>query len=345
MTTKARNTRRATIKDVAAAAGVTATTVSRYLNKHSYVSEATARNIVKAMDDLHYTPSQAARSLVTQRTNVVIYVVRGTLSLITQDPGLSSHYAAAAATLAKHNYQILCMVVNDNAAAKRLQRLVSERFADGYMYFPGNDDDPLLRTFADGPSPIVTAGKWAVESPNIYAVVNDNRTAMRDITQHMLNRGRRRLAYVTGPETIRFARKRLNGFRDAIAQANDATAVITAHAPDWSEESSSAAWQQLQPALDAGTIDAVVAANDQLAAGIIRRLEANGYRIPDDIAVTGFDNAEISRTCTPQITTVDQNLERYGTYMAETLVAALNGDKQPAEVTTVPTKLVIRASA
>lgn len=335
--------RRATIADVAAAAGVTTTTVSRYMNKNSYVSEATSRKIAKAMEDLHYTPSRVARSLVMQRTGVIVYVIRGTLALITQDPGLSMHYAATAAALAKHDYQILCMVVNDEAASQRLQHLIQGRFADGYVYFPGNDGDPLLRAFADGPSPTVTAGKWAVESSNIYAVVNDNRAAMRDITQYMLQQGRTHLAYVTGPESIRFARRRIHGFRDAMAHADGAEEVLVAHGPSWSIDACDEAWKQLLPALP--HLDGIVAANDQLAAGIIPRLLAQGIRVPDDIAVTGFDNAEVSRTCTPQITTVDQDLERHGTCMAETLVAALNGDKQPAEVTTVPTKLVIRASA
>lgn len=343
MATTPETARRATIKDVAKAAGVTPTTVSRYLNKRSYVSETAAARIVKAMEDLHYTPSQAARSLVTQRTNVIIYVVRGSLSLITQDPGLSSHYAAAAAALAEHNYQVLCMVVNDAAAMHRLQRLVDERFADGYMYFPGNDDDPILRIFAAGPSPAVTAGKWAVESPRLYAVVNDNRSAMRDITRYMLGQGRRKLAYVTGPDDIRFARKRLHGFRDAMAEYPDAMVPCIVHAPDWSEGAADAVWEQLAPAL--GSIDGIVAANDQLAAGIIRHLQSHGLHVPNDMPVTGFDNAEVSRTRTPQITTVDQNLERYGRYMAQTMVAALKGETPPEAITSVPTRLIIRESA
>ncbi|MFC5221251.1 LacI family DNA-binding transcriptional regulator [Bifidobacterium leontopitheci] len=410
---------RATIADVAAAAGVTKTTVSRYINGKGYVSDKTARKIAAAMHNLDFTPNRMARSLATQRTNVILYVLRGELSLITQDPGLSKHYAAATAAAAEHDYQVLCMTVNDDNAAKRLQRLLLERFADGYLYFPFSDDDPLLRMFAAGPSPVVTAGRWAVESPNITAVVNDNRAAMRDITRYLLDRGRRRLVYVSGPESVRFARQRLAGFRDAVGAAgeagcggaagtgHDGTEIRDAGAPEiaavlhaasWSETAADDIWPQLQPLLGGGDgdsrpaadatvdasardtagdnvtaqasartttglctrgntagetanrsgslgIDGIVAANDQLAAGIIRRLQEAGYRVPDDVAVTGFDNADIAGEITPGITTVDQDLGRFGAAMAETLVDVLNGVKPPSNLAFVPTHLVARQSA
>lgn len=338
-----RQPKRATMADVAAAAGVTKTTVSRYLNKRGYVSKTTASKIAKAMKDLDFIPNRMARSLAKQHTNIIIYVIHGDLTNVALDPGLNTYYMAAGIELARRGYQILSMTVNDDISVQQLRRMLDEGFADGYLFSPGRDDDPILALFAKAGIPMVTAGDWSVNAPLIRAVDSDNRGAMRQLTEYMLGRHRRRIAYVSGPMNLTFSRDRVAGFHEAMDAAGAGAESHVLHTSGWRDEDCIAVWPQLESLLP--DIDAVIVANDMMAAGVIQRLQATGRSVPDDIAVAGFDNAAIAAANTPSITTIDQHLERHGTMMADTLLSIINGTP-PADATVfVPTDLVIRESA
>ncbi|MBW3081621.1 LacI family DNA-binding transcriptional regulator [Bifidobacterium saguinibicoloris] len=332
---------RATMADVAAAAGVTKTTVSRYLNKHGYVSKTTANRIAKAMKDLDFTPNRMARSLARQHTNIIIYVIHGDLMSVALDPGLNTHYAAAGAELARHGYQILSMTVNDDIAIRQLQRMLDEGFADGYLFSPNHDDDPILSLFAGSNVPMVTAGDWAMNAPSIRAVNSDNHTAMRTLTEHMLHRGHRRILYISGPTDNSFSQDRIGGFLETMHAADAESHVL--HAAGWRAEDGLALWPQVEPLLSG--IDAVIATNDVMAAGLIQRIQSTGFAVPGDIAVAGFDNTAIASANSPSITTIDQHLDRHGTVMADTLLSLIEGNPPADGTIYVPTELVVRESA
>ncbi|WP_164514685.1 LacI family DNA-binding transcriptional regulator [Bifidobacterium goeldii] len=328
--------------DVAALVGVTKTTVSRYINKRSYVSPATAKKIEAAMRELDFTPNRIAKALSQQHTNVVIYVIHGNLLHVAQDPGLNTHYASAGLELARHGYQILSMTVDSEISINQLKRLITERFADGYLFSPNHDDDPLLQIFADSGVPVVTAGNWNAQADMMRAVDSDNCAAMKTMGEYLIHHGRSHIAYVAGPQDNAFSCERINGLRDACSKAGIAAPSIF-HLAAWNGDDLDAVWSQIEPILP--SLDAIAAANDIIAANIIQRLQARAYRVPEDIAVTGFDNTPIAANNKPPITTIDQHLDQHGTMMADVLMTMIDNEPVPDSVIYVPTELVIRESA
>jgi DNA-binding LacI/PurR family transcriptional regulator len=187
----------------------------------------------------------------------------------------------------------------------------------------------------------VFGGRPVGSSPAVV-VDADNRAGGRAAVEHLLGLGRRRLVVLTGPQDMSSGRDRLAGARDAWAAAGHDTEGLVVAFGDYSEASGGRAMREV---LDTGVVpDAVFAASDLMAVGALRVLREAGLRVPDDVALVGFDDSPVCRHTDPRLTSVHQPVEGMGRVMADLLLARIAGQDVPAE-TVLPTRLVVRDSA
>jgi DNA-binding LacI/PurR family transcriptional regulator len=304
----------ATLHDVARVAGVSFKTVSNVINNHPHVRDTTRAKVEKAIAELGYRPNLTARSLRSGQTGAI------TLAL----PQLSLPYFAELAdavieAAAKHGLVVLIEQTGADRT-RELEVMASPRLkmSDGLIFSPlalGQEDSDLIRADV----PIVLLGERIFGSGSDH-VTMQNVTAARAATEHLLDLGKKRIAVVGAHEgeVIGSAGLRLRGYREALeARGIPYDHGIVAYVVDWHRSNGAAAMHDL---LDRGaTFDAVFGLNDTLAQGAVRVLQEAGFRVPDDIAVIGFDDLDETRYTLPTLSTVDPGR----TEIAETAIRML----------------------
>jgi DNA-binding LacI/PurR family transcriptional regulator len=290
----------ATLHDVARVAGVSFKTVSNVINNHPHVRDTTRARVEEAIAALGYRPNLTARSLRSGHTGAI------TLAL----PQLSLPYFAELAdsvieAAAKHGLVVLIEQTGADRG-RELEVMASPRLkmSDGLIFSPlelGQEDVDLIKAEV----PIVLLGERIFNSKSDH-VTMQNVAAARAATEHLLSLGRTRIAVVGAHqgEVIGSAGLRLRGYREALAARNiPYDDGIVAYVRDWHRSNGAAAMHDL---LDRGaTFDAVFGLNDTLAQGAVRVLQEAGYRVPDDVAVIGFDDLDETRYSLPTLSTVD----------------------------------------
>ncbi|GAA1600666.1 LacI family DNA-binding transcriptional regulator [Kribbella sancticallisti] len=333
---------RPTIETVAARAGVGRGTASRVVNGSSQVSPAARAAVLKAIDELGYVPNRAARNLVTRRTDCVALVISEPGERLFTEPYFAGIVRGISSAMAQTQLQLWLSMVQSSAERDRAGRFLSREHVDGVLMLSQHADDPLPAQVRANGLPLVLCGQplgGADDRPevrDIPFVDADNATGGRQAAQYLLDRGRRRIASIAGPQDMSAGVARLQGFRQV---AGDELVEYG----DFSEESGAKAMAAL---LDrAPELDAVFAASDPMAFGAMRVLKAAGRRIPEDVAVIGFDGSPGGRHSDPPLTSVFQPTEEMGREMTRLLLAQLAGD-QPAEPQViVETRLELRGSA
>ncbi|RSX54304.1 periplasmic-binding protein/LacI transcriptional regulator [Bifidobacterium goeldii] len=343
--------------DVARVSGVSYATVSRFLNGNPHVSPEAAERIAAAVRDIHYIPNNAARSLVRQRTQTVAFVMHGEPESITTDPNINTIMVNANRRLSDAGYQLVVLIADSDEAGERIARLVRSGFADGWILNNLQVDDPLFTVFRSVDAPVAVSGAGYGESSPFPTVDIDNREASAELTRYLLGKDHRHIAYICGPEFIPCASERLHGFQEAMGDNFDPTLVVQAE--DWGRASGQKALLELLQRLAGASsdtapnvpavlkqqhIDALVCGNDCLAAGAMQYLIAHGVRIPEDVAVAGFDDSPDAQATNPPLTTVHQPIGQFGVQMADMVLNQLEGDEAPS-IVWLPTHVVVRHSA
>ncbi|WP_125981570.1 LacI family DNA-binding transcriptional regulator [Bifidobacterium goeldii] len=334
--------KKATIRDVARLAGVSYGTVSRYLNGSAHVSGDAAQRIAAAIKEAQYTPNNAARSLAQRRTLTVALIIQVESRETIVQSSVSSAMAGANQVLGDAGYQMVTVIANSEASTQRIAQLVQSDFADGYLLFSLSNDTSLEQTFLDTQRPVV--GSEINESNQVKFPTVDftNEEGQRSITQYLLNRGRTELLYVCGPGYSPSSLNRLRGFRAALGEQYHDENVY--YADDWEITSGEMAVIAFQSKLD--TADGIICANDNIAVGVINQLNRLGYRVPEDIAVTGFDDSPMAMLANPKLTTVRQDSELHGMTMAKLLLEMMSGKSVDRRHTVMlPTSIIKRQSA
>lgn len=328
---------RPTLEAVARHAGVSRGTVSRVINDSPRVSETARAAVAAAIEELGYVPNRAARMLVTRRTDTVALIVSESQDRLFAEPFFAGVLRGVTAALGDTEVQLLLAMAQSAAERARLRRYLSGQHVDGVMVLSSHADDPLPGELTAAGVPLVFGGRPATGG---FYVDADNRDGARQAVAHLVAAGRRRIATIAGPPDMSPGVDRLRGYRDALAAAGldaDDTLVATG---DFSEDSGRAAMGTL---LDRRPdLDAVFAASDPMALGAVRRLREHGARVPEDVAVVGFDDSETGRHTDPPLTSVHQPLGELGGRMAEMLLSRIAGDSP--EPVILPTRLVVRAS-
>lgn len=332
--------RRPTVWAVAAAAGVSKTTVSRVLTGSPRVSPEARRAVERAIEALGYVPNRAARSLVTQRTDTIALVVSEPETRVFSEPFFAGTIRGINEELA--NTEFAFVLLSAGGDRSRIERYIRNRHADGFILMSLHRQDPLLQVLATTETPMVLSGR-PFPGVNVPYVDADNRGGASAAVAHLLERGRSRITTIAGPEDMPVGVDRLEGFREALpAPARRSWRRLVAHG-DFSEESGERAMRELLARVP--DLDAVFAASDLMAIGAIRALRAAGRKIPDDVAVVGFDDSHAARLAEPQLTSVRQPMEEIGRSLARLLLTQLrNPGTRPASLI-VPTELIIRESS
>lgn len=322
-----------TIRDVARAAGVSVATVSRALNGASNVLPKTRQRIEEAARALRFTPSGAARSLITRRTDTI-----GALL-----PDLHGEY-----------FSELIRGIDQAARARGLHLLVSSSHGnadeaaaalramngrvDGLLVMSPHADADFLRHNLPGSLPAVLLNS-GMDLDEHASFVVDNLGGATTMTRHLVASGRQRVAFITGPQGNDEAAQRLAGYRAGL-EPGMRELVFDG---DFSEEAGWAAGRRI--ANHRPRPDAVFAANDMMAVGCMAALHEAGLRVPDDIALAGFDDIPIARYVTPALTTIRVPIAALGAAALDALVKAVEAPQTQARHTVVtPVELVVRRS-
>lgn len=328
----------ATIEEVAAAAGVSRSTVSRVVNGSTAVSPSAADAVRRAIAELHYVPNRAARSLASRATMAIALVVPEDTTRFFGDPFFASIVSGINAELSRSDYVLNLFIASDDPGDKTTA-YVRSGAVDGAIIVSHHTSDTYIERIA-ATVPVVYGGRPVRERERDHYVDVDNVQGGRLATEYLVGRGFRRIATIAGPLTMPAGLDRLQGFREALAVAG--LVEVAVEDGDFTADGGALAMQRI---LDAGEVpDAIFAASDLMARGAIQVLERAGLRVPDDIAIIGFDDSPVARNAEPLLTTMRQPSFQQGEKMAATLVGILAG-ASPRHVTILDTELVVRESA
>ncbi|MFJ8545080.1 LacI family DNA-binding transcriptional regulator [Streptomyces sp. NPDC093586] len=332
---------RPTLEAVAARAGVSRATASRVVNGGAGVRPALADKVRLAVEELGYVPNHAARTLVTRRNGAVAVIIAEPEFRVFSDPFFAQQIRGISRELTAHDTQLVLLWAEGSGDHERIGRYLGGGHVDGALAFSLHDDR-LPALIARTGVPAVLGGRPAAgEGPSIPFVDCDNRGGAREAVRHLVSLGRRHIAHIAGPRDQTSAVDRIRGYRDVLA---DADPLLMCQG-DFTEASGARAMAELLERCP-GT-DAVFAANDTMALGALRTLRERGMRVPQDVAVVGFDDmASVALAADPPLTTVRQDIEGMGRIMVRLLMRLLDApdDDVPASVIT-STALVRRASA
>jgi DNA-binding LacI/PurR family transcriptional regulator len=327
-----------TLDEVAERAQVSRTVASRVINNGPNVSRAKRDAVEKAIRELGFTPNRSARALATRQTGVVVLAVSGDGPEVFADPFFAQVIVGASAALEKTDLHLVLSLAMSEHGQRRLQTFLQTRGADGVMVVATRGVDPLIDIAARSGLPTVFVGLPAHGAPPYYVDV-DNAAGSRTATEHLLRGGRRRIAMITGPLDTAVGRERHRGYAEALLLAG--LEPCATEPGDFMEASGVAAMRALLQARP--DLDAVVAANDNMAAGALRVLREAGRTVPGDVAVVGFDDMPIAMHTDPKLTTIHQPVQALGRESARMLIELLDGAQPDSFI--LPTKIVVRESA
>lgn len=331
---------RCTLEDVAARAGVSRATVSRVVNGSPQVSADVRRVVEEAIDDMGYAPNRAARSLAGHRSETIALVVSESSVRLFADPFFAGSTLGITAALAATPYQLVLLMTQTDADRERAVRHLVRGSTDGALVLSARADDPLAGRLAEAGVPSVVAGR-PPSGAAVGWVDADNEGGARGAVAHLLAAGRRHVGSVAGPADMVPGVDRRTGWARALAEAGiDPVPTLIAEG-DFTRAGGAAATQAV---LDRRPdIDGLFVASDLMALGALDTLRAAGRKVPDDVAVIGFDDTELARSADPPLTTVRQPIELLGTTMANLLVEQIEQDARPSGVV-LQTELVVRSS-
>lgn len=330
--------RRPTIDDVAEAAGVSRGTVSRVLNGGRWVSQDAKTAVDAAIRKTGYRVNPHARSLATNRTGSVAFLLTEDHQLLFEDPNFSMLLTGAAQALAERQLSLVLIMAGSAAEQERALAYIEAGHVDGVLLVSAHSGQRLISDIVDSKVPAIACGIPLGFQKRLGYVAADDLEGAREMVAHLRSLGRQRVATVAGPADTPGGVTRLEGYRLELGDAFDEQLVRHG---DYGRASGETAMRELLE-VDP-TIDAVFVANDRMAAGAIDALRAAGRRVPEDVAVGGFDDSSIALGTDPALTTMRQPFERISAEMVRLLLQVIEGER-PAAIT-LPTELVVRDSA
>ncbi len=326
-----------TLDDVAAASGVSRSTVSRVVNGGS-VSEKTRQRVLAAMEATHYRPNLAARTLASGRSGVVGVVIHVPPDLLFQDVFFSGLFHGIAEALAQRGAGMMLWLAN-LPKEQTLERILGMRLFDGLIVTADMLDDPLVDGLVRSSLPTVLVGHRHRDRSASYVDIDNERSA-EQVTDHLISLGRQRVGHITGRRGGVSAEERLSGYRRAMQRAGLSTDGLIVEG-DYLQPSGEAGAERLV----AAGADAIFCASDAMAFGALRALERLGRAVPDDVAVAGFDDLPQASETTPPLTTMRQDTGRLGIEAAHALFRLLSDSEAAPQRVILPTELVIRQSS
>ncbi|UUU37832.1 LacI family DNA-binding transcriptional regulator [Streptomyces sp. NBC_00162] len=327
-----------TLDEVAARAGVSRTAASRVINNAPHVSRAKREAVQRAVRELDFVPNPSAQALATRRVGAVVLAVSSDEPGLFADPFFAEVIVGVSAALEQTELELILLLANTPRGRERLERLLRSRRADGVMLMALRGDDPLGRLGEEVDLPVVFGGLPLIGEPTWY-VDADNRGGARLAAEHFARTGRRRPVMITGQVDAMASVAREQGFTDGLTLSG--LPLLGVEPGQFTEDGGAEAMERLLRAHP--DPDAVFAASDAMAIGALRTLRERRLRVPEDVAVIGFNDLASARHTSPPLTTVHQPVRALGQEMARMLVSAIEGHRPSPLI--LPTRLTVRESA
>jgi len=330
-----RNRTNVTIRDVARAAGVSVSTVSRVLNNKDDVAPETYQRVRAVIEELGYTSSLAARSMRSRRTNVI-----GLIMPDVEDPFAFQIMRGINRAIAEHGYDLILYTsggIRKESPPDRERCYVSllNTVTDGVIVVT-----PATTTFSTA-SPVVVIDP-NIDEPECHAVIATNYAGALAVMEYLIGLGHRRIGFIGGRPELKSAVQRLQGYQDGLQKAGIPLDPELIQGGDFTKEAGFIGAQRLLRLLNPPT--AIFAANDQTAIGVIQAARQMGLEVPRDLSVVGFDNIPEAAYFSPALTTVDQSIDKMGYMATQILVGLIRGESPNGLLCEIPTQLIIRDS-
>ncbi len=340
----ARATRTApTLEEVAARAGVSRATASRVLRSDPKVSEHARTVVLAAAREISYVPNLAARSLVTGRSDSVAFLVEETEERMFADPFFLGMLRSAQETVAEAGLQLVFTVMTRPEDQERFLAYAAGGHVDGVLLMSLHGQDKLPQRLEDLGVPTVLSGRPLSRRRRLWYVDADNVGGGALATSYLLEHGRRHVATVAGPGDMCAGQDRLSGYRAAIERAGLPYDHSLVSVGDFTASGGYAAAKRLLSTRP--DVDAIFAASDLAAIGVLRAVRESGRRIGDDVAVIGFDDIPAAVEQQPPLTTVRQPIHELGTAMTRLLLDRIEGRDDGERASVLPVELVLRETA
>lgn len=314
-----RRARRPTLEQVARYAGVSRSTVSRVVNGSTSVDSGLREVVERAVEDLNYVPNQAARALMTQRTDTVTLVAAETDSRVFGDPFFAQIVRGVSHELAGTPVRLTLSMTQTPEEVDALAHYLAAGHSDGVLLISEHGRHRLAEQLSDAGIPVVIGGRPLDPRVRVPYVDNDNVGGARRAAQHLKASGRVRVGTIAGPQDMSAGVDRLEGFAKGLGHDFRKGRVEYGDFTTGSGEAAAERLLRRHP-----DIDGIFVASDLMALGAMVTLRKAGRRIPDDVAIVGYDDIELARLAEPSLTTMRQQTDTQGRLMARLLLRSLD---------------------
>ena len=327
------------LEEIAKLSGVSRSTVSRVINDDPNVREITRERVRKVIRQVNYHPNAAARGLAAGRTRILGLLIPERVTSLFSDPYFPLLIQGISSACNARDHSVMLWLAEPEYERRTIHQILHGGMIDGVIVASMLLNDPVVLALVEGDRPFLLVGRHPTD-PRVNYVDVDNRNSARDAVAHLLRLGYQRVATVTGPQNMIAGVDRREGYLAALKDRGLTPNPNLMAEGDFSEAGGYAAMQRLlahQP-------DAVFAASDIMAVGALRALREAGLRVPDDVALVGYDDMPFAARADPPLTTVRQPIHRTGALAAETLIDLIENPGASPRRIVLPTELVIRES-
>ena len=328
------------LEQIAKLSGVSRSTVSRVINDDPRVSEDTRSRVSQVIQQLNYQPNAAARSLAGGHTAILGLVIPTGVSSVFSDPYFPNLIRGISAASREQNYSVMLWLAEPDYERRTIMQVLMNGFIDGIIVSSFPIDETMVEALSKSGLPFILVGRDPSHPAVSYVDVENRRGAVEAVT-HLIRMGRRRIAHISGPLNTVVGMDRRDGYLEALKTRGVIYDPALNIEGNFSEEDGYSITKMLLP----NHPDAIFAASDAMALGSLRALREAGKRIPEDVAVIGFDDMPFSANAEPPLTTIRQPIQRTGRFAAQTLIDMVqHPEDQLARRILLPTELVIRKS-
>jgi LacI family transcriptional regulator len=327
------------LEDIAKLAGVSRSTVSRVINNDPHVSKRTRQRVQRVIQEENFRPNMAARALVTRQAHVLSLVIPQAVASTFTDPYFPLLMQGITLEANQRNYAVMLWIGSSAEEEERFaQRILNNSLFDGVLIASVINGDVLVGKLAQAGFPFVLIGPPFLDGLNY--VDTNNIAGAQSAVEHLVRLGYQRIGTIAGPQNQGAAQDRLKGYCRGLSQHGRAFDPALVVEGEYSEEAGHAAMRVL---LERG-VDAVFAASDMIAFGALRAARECGLRVPEDVAVVGFDDIPAAAAAQPPLTTVRQPIRDLGAHATRALIGLLEGTLERPYQESLSAHLIVRES-
>ncbi len=328
-----------TVVSIAKLAGVSRSTVSRVINNQAGVRPEVRDRVLSVIHETGFRPHPAARSLAGQHTNIIGLVIAEPAQTLFANPYFPRLIQGITQACNARNLTLSLFLFHTQVEEEKLYpKIMGNRLFDGLIVTGTHMNDPLIPDLLKNQVPFVMVGHH--DDPNVNYIDADNLNGAHTAVSHLIRLGYQRIAHITGDLSNYAANSRRDGYINALRDRGRAIDPALIAEGDYTDITGYSAMEYLLQK----DIDAVFVASDTMAQGAIRALHTHHVRIPEDIAVVGFDDLHSQTSMVPKLTTIRQPIKRVGAMVVDTLIDIIENGVTPARRLILPTELVIRES-